>query len=76
MKKEDCELCQTSAFPFLITFCRSHPDQILIVSTEHKPEFSEQEKGLIKKMFPDRTIRWEMRSIKDHAHAHISLIVV
>jgi hypothetical protein len=67
-----CDLCKTYDFPFLITFCKSHPDQILLVGLGHKPGFDEEEKKLIRRMFPERNIRWEQRSIKDHAHCHIA----
>lgn len=69
----DCELCQVQEFPFLITFCKSHPDEILVVSTEHKKEFNKYEKELIRKMFPGEEIRWIMNSIKNHAHCHIKI---
>lgn len=69
-----CPLCNKPTFKFYITFCRSHPDYPLIVSTIHKPEFSKEEKELIKKIFPNREIRWEMRSIPQHAHAHLGPI--
>ncbi len=67
----NCELCVVKAFPFLITYCDSHPAELLIISTEHKLEFSQGEKNLIQSIFPNRKIRWEMQSIKDHAHAHL-----
>lgn len=69
-----CPLCDKSTFKLYITFCWSHSDYPLIVSTTHKSEFSEEEKELIKKIFPNREIRWEMRSIPQHAHAHLSPI--
>jgi len=69
MKK--CKLCKTKEFPFLITFCHTHPDSILMVSTEHKKEFNGKEKELIERMFPTHKIRWKMNSIPDHAHAHL-----
>ena len=44
----------------------------MIVSTFHKPEFSDEEKEMIKRMFPNREIRWEMRHPEyNHAHCHI-----
>lgn len=66
-----CELCEKDSFDFYITFCRSHPDEILIVATHHRPNFTAMETAKIRKMFQNRKIRWEMRSVKDHAHAHI-----
>ncbi len=67
-----CDLCQEDTFSFYITFCRTHPDAVMVVSTEHKASFSPAEKALIRRMFPGRHIRWEQRSIPDHAHCHIS----
>lgn len=66
-----CSLCSND-FHFYIAFCRSHPDQILIVGIAHRPNFTDEEKELIKKMFPDRSIRWEMKSIPQHAHCHVT----
>lgn len=68
-----CELCEKDKFPFLITFCRTHPEQILIVSTKHKDEFDQAERAMIQKMFPEGVIRWEQQSVKDHAHCHVKL---
>jgi hypothetical protein len=68
-----CSLCKHETFKFYITFCWSHPDSPMVVSTTHKPHFSEEEKNLIKKMFPDKRIRWEPGDIPEHAHAHIVL---
>ena len=69
----NCSLCDKGSFKFYVTFCRSHPDLPLVVSTSHKPEFSEEEKELIQKIFHGREIRWEQRTIKNHAHCHIGL---
>jgi len=66
-----CDLCKWKNFPFLLAFCRSHPDHPLIVSTTHKKGFSQEEKDIIKRMFPDNEIGWEMKSIPDHSHCHI-----
>lgn len=66
----ECDLCKTEEFPFLLTICQICGIP-LVVSTEHKTEFSEEEKKLIKKIFKNKKIRWTMRSIPDHAHCHI-----
>ncbi len=66
-----CELCDKESFKFYITFCRTHKDMPMIVSTIHKPKFTEEEKEMIKKMFPNRKIIFEQQSIKTHAHAHL-----
>jgi len=64
-----CELCELNG-GLKITICRTCGIP-MVVSYDHKPEFSEAEKELIKRIFPDRKIRWETRKVKDHAHAHI-----
>lgn len=66
-----CDLCDRDSFPFYLTFCRTHTSTPMVVSTKHKPDFSEQEKDMIRRVFPDKHVRFEMRSIKDHAHCHI-----
>jgi hypothetical protein len=68
-----CNLCRKDTYKFYITFCWVHKDTPMVVSTEHKKAFSDEEKELIRKMFPNRNIRWKMRSIPDHAHCHIEL---
>ena len=67
----NCPLCEKESFSFYITLCRSHRRTPLIVSVEHKREFSEGEKNMIRAMFPDRHVRFKMRTIPDHAHAHL-----
>ena len=69
----DCELCQVREFPFLLNFCKSHPNQLLVVGTEHRLEFTKTEKDLIKEMFPGNLydIRWTMEKIPDHCHCHV-----
>lgn len=67
---KNCELCKLEGCKFKLTICRTCGIP-LIVSVDHKPEFSEEEKELIKKMFPNRKIRWKMRSLKGHAHLHL-----
>ncbi len=68
---KDCPLCNKKSFPFYITFCDTHCQTPLIVSCTHKKEFSMEEKYKIKKMFHGRNVRFEMRSLPLHAHAHI-----
>lgn len=67
---DNCSLCDKESFSFYITFCRTCNIPML-VSTVHKSNFSDEEKQLIKRMFPDRNVRYEMRSIKFHAHCHL-----
>ena len=67
----NCPLCNKSSFEFYITFCRTHKNIPLIVLTKHRSEFTQEEKEMIKNMFPDRHIRWEMQSILTHAHCHL-----
>lgn len=67
-----CELCDlvNGKDGFIITMCHTC-NLPMIVSREHKDEFSEEEKALIKRMFPHSRIRWEQRRIKNHPHCHI-----
>lgn len=66
-----CPLCGPARFPFYITFCSSHPDTPLVVSTEHREEFTSEQREMIERLFPGRRIRWEQRSIPEHAHCHV-----
>ena len=68
-----CDLC--GSFPFYLTFCRTHTDTPLVVSTTHKPKFSNEERDMIRRLFPDHNIRFEMRSIPGHAHCHIGEVI-
>lgn len=44
----------------------------LIVSTEHKPDFSKEEKKEIEKLFGNKyNIRQKQRDVKNHAHCHL-----
>ncbi len=63
-----CDLCQN--YGFIITLCRTCKIP-MIVSKEHKNEFSGEDMVQIRKLFPHNQIRWEQIKIKDHAHAHI-----
>ena len=63
-----CLLCEKETFRFFLTFCQGHPDVPLIVSTEHKLKFSQEEIDIIKRIFPQA--QFDMRSIPNHAHAH------
>ncbi|MDP6114959.1 MAG: hypothetical protein QGG53_24105, partial [Planctomycetota bacterium] len=69
--KKDCPLCDQESFRFYITLCRSHKRTPLIVSVEHKQDFSQKEKDMILAMFPDRHVRFRQRTIEDHAHCHL-----
>ena len=62
-----CELCELKG-GFKITLCNTC-NVLMLVSYDHKPEFSIEEKCKIEKMFSN--IRWEQRKIHDHAHCHI-----
>lgn len=64
-----CDLCILEG-GLKITICNTCGVP-MIVSYDHRPEFSEKEKELIEKLFPDRNKRWEMRKIPTHAHVHI-----
>lgn len=65
-----CELCKLEPIhpQFILTICKTC-NVPMIVSREHKPEFSSQEKEVLSSIF--KNIRWNMRSIKDHAHCHL-----
>ncbi len=65
-----CELCEIND-GFIITTC-NHCDVPMIISREHKPIFSVDDVRAIKELFPTGEIRWEMKKIRDHAHAHIT----
>ncbi len=70
---DNCPLCERQRRIvgwFWITLCQNCY-QPMLVSSEHKPEFSEQEKEDIKKLFPNSEVRFEQRKIKNHAHCHI-----
>lgn len=43
----------------------------MIVATKHKEAFSVEEMQRLERMFPDHPIRFEMRSLPEHAHAHV-----
>ena len=62
-----CPLCEKKTFKFFLTFCQGHPDVPLIVSTEHKSNFNQEEINTIKRIFP--MAQFDMRSIPSHAHA-------
>lgn len=67
-----CDLCQLNKGTdgFILTICRTCGTP-MVVSREHRAEFEEWEKRLIRAMFPGSRIRWEPRQIEDHAHCHI-----
>ncbi len=68
---EDCPLCDKKSFKLYITFCKTHTDTPLIVSTEHKSKWTEEEERMIKNLFPNRKIRWSMQSLPNHVHCHL-----
>ncbi len=65
-----CKLTDESKDGFIITICDTCKTK-LIISREHKPEFSADEMLKIVNMFYGHKIRWEQRKIHDHAHCHI-----
>tara|TARA_Y100000310_G_scaffold16976_1_gene16866 strand:- start:832 stop:1104 length:273 start_codon:yes stop_codon:yes gene_type:complete len=71
--KHKCPLCDDESFSFYITLCKSHKCTPMIVSVEHNAEFTAEEKDMILWMFPDRHVRFKMRTIHDHAHCHLEL---
>lgn len=73
MSKEGCPLCERKKEItgwYYVTLCKACRIP-MIVSVEHKPEFSKKEKQEIKKLFSKRSIRWKQRKISSHAHAHL-----
>ena len=52
--------------------CVDYSGHPMVMSYEHKPEFSPRQKELINRKFPDEhyTKTWKMRQ-KDHAQIHI-----
>ena len=66
-----CALCKLER-GFKVAICRTC-GELLIVSYDHKQEFSEIEKARIEVMFPGAKIRWEMIQIKGHAHCHLEI---
>lgn len=82
--KMDCELCNPkretewinnlpSGFDFNVFRCRTHHDFMIV--SKHHGEWDLHERALVVHLatilFPGKQIRWEMASIKDHAHCHI-----
>lgn len=68
-----CPLCEKKREPFgwyWITVCKTC-NVPMIISGEHKPEFTEQEREEIRRMFPNDDVRWKQRQIEGHAHCHI-----
>ena len=67
-----CELCclSDSKDGFIITICNTCGIP-LICLREHRADFTNEEVDKINKLFPNREIRWEQRSIKNHAHCHL-----
>ncbi len=65
-----CELVKDFPGQFVIVECDTCHIP-MIVSKYHRPEFSDVEKQVIRVAHKGKKIRWEMRKIKDHAHAHL-----
>lgn len=65
-----CDLCELKGCKYKLVTCNTC-NIPMIVSVDHKPSFSEEEKKEIKRMFPRMKIRWNQRKIKDHAHCHL-----
>jgi len=63
-----CPLCNDDIYKFYITIEKK---TVVITATEHKDYFNEEEKKMIKKMFPNRKIVWKMKENEDHAHCYI-----
>lgn len=64
-----CDLCALSD-GFTMAICRKC-NIPMVVLRAHRAEFTETEKARIRSLFPEKRIRWEMRSIHDHAHCHL-----
>jgi len=79
-----CELCNPQketegvfdlpeGFEFNVFRCRTH-HEFMIVSRHHggwEPGEKEMAEKLRDILFPGKEIRWEMRSVPDHAHCHV-----
>ena len=67
-----CDLCDLNKGRdgFIITICRKCGTNLL-VSRVHKSAFSQEEMFVIQNMFPDRKVRWDMRTLPEHTHCHI-----
>ena len=63
-----CSLCNDDIYKFYITLEKK---KVVITATEHKDYFNEEERKMIKKMFPSRKIVWKMKENKDHVHCYI-----
>ena len=78
-----CPLCERKEImpviyeddKFWITYCMTHTDCPLVILKEHRPRFSKEEAAwivsFVSKRWPRGTVRWNMASIPEHAHAHI-----
>lgn len=65
--------CDLEDVTLSITFCREHPDQILVSTVDHRDEFTQTEINTIQKLAKTISgrVRWVRNSIPDHAHIHI-----
>jgi len=82
---EGCPLCNPArvtawieelpaGFEFFNVFrCETHHDFMIVA--KHHGQWQGHERKLVKMLsdilFPGKEIRWEMESIKDHAHCHV-----
>lgn len=79
-----CELCNPKRetewrddvpawYAFNVFRCRVHGEFMIVA--RHHGDWYRNEKTLVKRLgeilFPGNKIRWEMSSIRDHAHCHV-----
>lgn len=64
--------CDLDTVSLTVTFCRTDGD-LLLSAREHRRDFTVEETKTISRIaeMVGGRVRWEQRSIKDHAHAHI-----
>ncbi len=84
-RKEDCPLCIRKRINkiiyedprFWVTFCSVHPDCPLIVLKEHRDMFTGEERQwvewFVSVMWPEKRIRWTIKSLPEHIHCHVEL---
>ena len=64
----ECEFCEPGKFPFKISY---QGGQIILATTEHRSDFTEDEVAMIKKIFMFRNIRWPKSDLQLHAYCYI-----
>lgn len=68
----NCELCKAKSNTlFFIKFCPNHKHEFIVISSEHKTEFTREEIGVLNTMFPHLNKRWNNHENLSHAHVHI-----